>query len=46
MVEDDSQAGLDHVDGHRAPVEVISPYANHATVDSHYYSQITMVRTI
>ncbi|MEY9856434.1 YVTN family beta-propeller protein [Catenulispora sp. GAS73] len=46
VVEDDSQAGLDHVDGHRAPVEVISPYANHAAVDSHYYSQITMVRTI
>jgi YVTN family beta-propeller protein len=46
VVEDDSQAGLDHVDGHRAPVQVISPYANHGTVDSHYYSQITMVRTI
>ncbi|MBS2550742.1 phosphoesterase [Catenulispora sp. NL8] len=46
VVEDDSQAGLDHVDGHRAPVQVISPYANHDTVDSHYYSQVTMVRTI
>ncbi|MCH5677450.1 bifunctional YncE family protein/alkaline phosphatase family protein [Streptomyces gilvus] len=46
VVEDDSQNGLDHVDGHRAPVQVISPYANHGTVDSHYYSQITMVRTI
>ena len=46
VVEDDSQAGLDHVDGHRAPIEVISPYANHGVVDSHYYSQITMVRTI
>ncbi|MEV0740006.1 bifunctional YncE family protein/alkaline phosphatase family protein [Streptomyces sp. NPDC050549] len=46
VVEDDSQAGLDHVDGHRAPVQVISPYANHDTVDDHYYSQITMVRTI
>ncbi|WP_427920644.1 alkaline phosphatase family protein [Streptomyces sp. cg40] len=46
VVEDDSQAGLDHVDGHRAPVQVISPYANHNTVDDHYYSQITMVRTI
>ncbi|MDV9175844.1 bifunctional YncE family protein/alkaline phosphatase family protein [Streptomyces sp. W16] len=46
VVEDDSQAGLDHVDGHRAPVQVISPYANHSTVDDHYYSQITMVRTI
>ncbi|MEU1529914.1 bifunctional YncE family protein/alkaline phosphatase family protein [Streptomyces fagopyri] len=46
VVEDDSQAGLDHVDGHRAPVQVISPYAQHGTVDDHYYSQITMVRTI
>jgi YVTN family beta-propeller protein len=46
VVEDDSQAGLDHVDGHRAPVQVISPYAQHGTVDSHYYSQITMIRTI
>ena len=46
VVEDDSQAGLDHVDGHRAPVQVISPYAEHGTVDSHYYSQITMVRTV
>ncbi|MGI5455513.1 alkaline phosphatase family protein [Streptomyces sp. CA-249302] len=46
VVEDDSQNGLDHVDGHRAPVQVISPYAKHGTVDSHYYSQITMMRTI
>ncbi|MEU6094997.1 bifunctional YncE family protein/alkaline phosphatase family protein [Streptomyces sp. NPDC047079] len=46
VVEDDSQAGLDHVDGHRAPVQIISPWAQHGTVDSHYYSQITMVRTI
>ncbi|MEU6217685.1 bifunctional YncE family protein/alkaline phosphatase family protein [Streptomyces sp. NPDC047022] len=46
VVEDDSQAGLDHVDGHRAPVQIISPWARHGTVDSHYYSQITMVRTV
>jgi YVTN family beta-propeller protein len=46
VVEDDSQAGLDHVDGHRAPIQIISPYAQHGTVDNHYYSQITMVRTI
>ncbi|HET9170909.1 MAG TPA: bifunctional YncE family protein/alkaline phosphatase family protein [Actinospica sp.] len=46
VVEDDSQAGLDHVDGHRAPVEVISPWAQHGTVDDRYYSQIEMVRTI
>nr|WSZ16590.1 phosphoesterase [Streptomyces canus] len=46
VVEDDSQNGLDHVDGHRAPVQIISPYARHATVDNHYYSQITMIRTV
>ncbi|MGW7621846.1 phosphoesterase [Streptomyces antimycoticus] len=46
VVEDDSQAGLDHVDGHRAPVQIISPWAKHSTVDSHYHSQINMMRTI
>jgi YVTN family beta-propeller protein len=46
VVEDDSQAGLDHVDGHRAPIEIISPYAKRGLVDNHYYSQITMIRTI
>ncbi|MGY1501112.1 phosphoesterase [Streptomyces sp. QTS52] len=46
VVEDDSQAGLDHVDGHRAPVQVISPWAQHDKVDNHYYSQITMIRTV
>jgi YVTN family beta-propeller protein len=46
VVEDDSQAGVDHVDGHRAPIQVISPWAQHGTVDSHYYSQIMMIRTI
>ncbi|MFF3335530.1 bifunctional YncE family protein/alkaline phosphatase family protein [Streptomyces sp. NPDC002888] len=46
VVEDDSQAGLDHVDGHRAPIQIISPWAQHGTVDHHYYSQITMIRTI
>ncbi|MGP9023005.1 alkaline phosphatase family protein [Streptomyces sp. BR1] len=46
VVEDDSQNGLDHVDGHRAPIQIISPWARHGVVDSHYYSQITMIRTI
>jgi YVTN family beta-propeller protein len=46
VVEDDSQDGVDHVDGHRAPVQVISPWAAHGTVDSTYYTQLTMVRTI
>ncbi len=46
VVEDDSQAGVDHVDGHRAPVQVISPYAVHGRTVSTYYSQISMIRTI
>ena len=46
VVEDDSQAGADHVDGHRAPIQIISPWAAHGVVDHAYYSQINMVRTI
>ncbi|SDP49479.1 40-residue YVTN family beta-propeller repeat-containing protein [Nakamurella panacisegetis] len=46
VLEDDSQDGADHVDGHRAPIQIISPYAKHGVVDSTYYTQITMVRTI
>jgi YVTN family beta-propeller protein len=46
VVEDDSQDGADHVDGHRAPIQIISPWAAHGVVDSTYYSQISMVRTI
>jgi YVTN family beta-propeller protein len=46
VVEDDSQDGADHVDGHRAPIQIISPWALHNKVDSTYYTQITMVRTI
>jgi YVTN family beta-propeller protein len=46
VVEDDSQAGLDHIDGHRAPIQIISPWAQRGAVDSRYYTQITMMRTI
>ena len=46
VVEDDSQNGADHVDGHRAPIQVISPWAAHGKTISTYYSQISMVRTI
>ncbi|MDQ1582241.1 MAG: hypothetical protein QOF36_295 [Microbacteriaceae bacterium] len=46
VTEDDTQNGADHVDGHRAPVQVISPYAVHGKTVSTYYSQINMVRTI
>ncbi|MFE7413918.1 alkaline phosphatase family protein [Streptomyces laurentii] len=46
ILEDDSQSGLDHVDGHRAPIQIISPFARRGVVDSRYYSQITVIRTI
>ena len=46
VVEDDSQNGADHVDGHRAPIQVISPWAVHGRTVSTYYTQINMVRTI
>ena len=44
--EDDSQDGLDHVDGHRTVGLVISPYTQRGTVDSTFYSVINMYRTI
>jgi hypothetical protein len=44
--EDDSQAGVDHVDGHRAPFYLISPYAKRGVTDSTYYTQLNVVRTI
>ena len=45
--EDDSQNGVDHVDGHRNIAMVISPYAKHgAFVDHTYYSQLNIDRTI
>ena len=34
VVEDDSQDGADHVDGHRAPIQIISPWAAHGAVDT------------
>ncbi|MBG1270269.1 hypothetical protein [Nostoc sp. WHI] len=34
IVEDDSQNGIDHIDGHRTEALVISPYAKRNVVDS------------
>jgi YVTN family beta-propeller protein len=46
VAEDDTQNGADHVDGHRAPIQVISPYAVHGKTVNTYYSQLSLVRTI
>jgi hypothetical protein len=46
VVEDDPQAGFDHVDGHRTVAFVISPYTKRRTTHSTNYNQTSMVRTI
>jgi len=45
--EDDAQNGVDHVDGHRSPGYVISPYTlQGGNADHTYYTQVNMTRTI
>ncbi len=45
--EDDAQNGVDHVDGHRSPGYIVSPYAvQYGAADSVYYTQVNMTRTI
>jgi YVTN family beta-propeller protein len=46
VVEDDPQAGFDHVDGHRTVAFAISPYSRRNAVDSTNYNQTGMIRTI
>jgi YVTN family beta-propeller protein len=46
VVEDDPQAGFDHIDGHRTIGQVISPYTRRRGVDSTNYNQVSMVRTV
>jgi hypothetical protein len=46
VTEDDSQDGLDHVDGHRSVGMAISPYTRHGVVDSNFYTIVNMFRTI
>ncbi len=46
VVEDDAQSGPDHVDGHRTAFMAISPYNRRKTVDSTFYTQTNMIRSI
>jgi YVTN family beta-propeller protein len=51
ILEDDAQAGADHVDAHRSVALVISKYAphaqdGHAVVDSRFYSTVSVIRTM
>ena len=44
--EDDSQDGADHVDAHRSPALIISPWARHGAVVHTRLDQYSMLRTI
>jgi YVTN family beta-propeller protein len=45
--EDDAQNGVDHVDGHRSPGYIISPWVKQNGPSDHtYYTQVNMTRTI
>jgi YVTN family beta-propeller protein len=46
VTEDDAQAGVDHVDGHREPAFVISPWVKRGVTDSHYWTTADMIRSM
>ncbi len=46
VLEDDAQNGPDHVDSHRSPAFVISPYSRRGAVDSTMYNTTSMLRTM
>ena len=45
MTYDDAQSGRDHVDPHRTPLVVISPFARPGYVATHHYSTASIVKT-
>jgi len=46
VLEDDAQNGPDHVDAHRSPAFVVSPYVRRGSVDSTLYTTSGMLRTM
>jgi YVTN family beta-propeller protein len=46
VLEDDAQNGPDHVDAHRSPAFVVSPYTKRRYVDSTMYTTSGMLRTM
>lgn len=46
VLEDDAQNGPDHVDAHRAPAFVVSPYTRRGAVDHTMYSTSGVLRTM
>jgi YVTN family beta-propeller protein len=46
VIEDDPQAGFDHVDGHRSICLVASPYTRRHAVISAFYNQTSILHTM
>jgi YVTN family beta-propeller protein len=46
VIEDDSQNGPDHVDGHRSVAYIISPYTKRKALVSTNYNTVNVIRTI
>ena len=46
VIEDDSQLGLDHVDGHRTIAFCVSPYTRRGAVLSRMFNHTSFLRTI
>lgn len=46
VLEDDAQNGPDHVDAHRSPVLVISPYVKRRSINHTMYSTASVLRTM
>ena len=46
VLEDDAQNGPDHVDAHRSPALVISPFTKRRVVDSTLYTTSSVLRTM
>ena len=46
VLEDDAQNGPDHIDSHRSPFYLISPYTRTGKIDSTMYNTTSVLRTI
>jgi hypothetical protein len=46
VIEDDPQAGFDHVDGHRSVCWVVSPYTKRGAIISDFYNQTSVLHTM
>ncbi|HXJ93658.1 MAG TPA: bifunctional YncE family protein/alkaline phosphatase family protein [Terriglobia bacterium] len=46
VLEDDAQDGPDHVDAHRSPLLIASPYVRHGAIEHAHFSTTSVLKTI